>query len=512
MTGNSLSGRLTRMTILGNLAGALLAFFYFNALDPVTHEAAPSMGPGVWVFFVVSFSVLAVIGRTVAFRWSGPVVKVQGPLPDGPEGATLRRRALLIPQFLALLSYSGWLASSLIWGVLWPLAAGYFSTLQALRQVFGMAFIAGPVVAATVFFGVERVWRAELPRLFPRGDLSAAGAPRLRVRARVLAMSLLVSLVPIAVLSVAALTRVRAIPGADAATAESIIRNLTVVVAVLAIGGLVVSVRLARSVASSVAGPLREVQAAMAEVGRGSLDARCAVVSNDEIGEVAEGFNRMVAGLREREQIREAFGKYVSPQVRDEILAGRASLEGDAREVTILFADLRDFTPWVESSPPAQVVSDLNEYFTAMDGAIRAQGGLVLQFIGDEIEAVFGAPVAGPGHADAAVRAAIDMRMRLAAWNAARVAAGRVPLRHGVGIHTGTVIAGNIGSPERLSYALVGDAVNLTSRIQALNKEFGTEILVSSFTVACLQGTFGLTPLPAVKVKGRKAEVEVYSL
>lgn len=115
-----------------------------------------------------------------------------------------------------------------------------------------------------------------------------------------------------------------------------------------------------------------------------------------------------------------------------------------------------------------------------MDAAIRAHGGLVLQFIGDEIEAVFGAPVADPGHAEAAVRAALEMRSRLDAWNARRAAAGKAPLRHGIGIHSGTVIAGNIGSSERLSYALVGDAVNLTSRIQALNKEFGTHSLVSS--------------------------------
>jgi len=271
-------------------------------------------------------------------------------------------------------------------------------------------------------------------------------------------------------------------------------------------------VRLARFVAGSVAAPLRDVQAAMARVGEGSLDARCAVVSNDEIGAVAAGFNSMVAGLRERELIRETFGKYVSPEVRDEILAGRASLAGGAREVTILFADLRDFTPWVGSSPPAEVVADLNAYFTEMDAAIRAHGGLVLQYIGDEIEAVFGAPVADPGHAESAVLAALEMRARLDAWNAARLAVGKTALRHGIGIHTGTVIAGNIGSSKRLSYALVGDAVNLTSRIQALNKDFGTHTLVSSATRARLKAAFDLKPLPAVRVKGRAAEVEVYSL
>ena len=513
MTGSDVSSRLTRLTILGNLAGALLTFVYFNFLDPTATEHSPSAGPGVWIFFVVSFSLLAIVGRMMGAMWARPVIEVAGALPGGPAGEEVRRRALLVPGFFALLSFAGWIAASLIWGVMWPLMFGEFTPHRALRQVFALAFVSGPIVAAIVFFSVERIWREQLPRLFPQGDLSSVRGPRLRVRTRMVTMFLLVSLMPIAVLSVAALTRASAMLGADAQTAEAIIRNLILVVAVLAIGGFVISVRLAGFVAGSVAGPLRDVQAAMAEVGKGSLDARCAVVSNDEIGEVAEGFNRMVAGLREREQIRETFGKYVSPEVRDEILAGRASLSDGLREVTILFADLRDFTPWVESSAAAEVVADLNAYFTEMDAAIRAQGGLVLQFIGDEIEAVFGAPIADPEHAERAVRAAIEMRARLAAWNEGRIAAGKIALRHGVGIHTGTVIAGNIGSSARLSYALVGDAVNLTSRIQALNKEFGTHILVSSVTKSRLHSTdFSLKALPTVKVKGRTAEVEVFSL
>jgi class 3 adenylate cyclase len=261
-----------------------------------------------------------------------------------------------------------------------------------------------------------------------------------------------------------------------------------------------------------VARPLGAVQAAMAQVQRGELDARCAVVSNDEIGAVAEGFNAMVQGLREREAIRETFGRYVSPEVRDEILAGRVSAAGAQREVTILFADLRNFTPWVEASPPAEVVTDLNAYFTEMDAAIRAHGGLVLQFIGDEIEAVFGAPLDNPRHADDAVAAAREMSRRLEAWNAARGATGKPPLRHGIGIHTGTVIAGNIGSAERLSYSLVGDAVNLASRIQALNKEFGTQMLVSGATQSRLASAAGLEAMPTVRVKGRSAEVSVFAI
>jgi class 3 adenylate cyclase len=163
----------------------------------------------------------------------------------------------------------------------------------------------------------------------------------------------------------------------------------------------------------------------------------------------------------------------------------------------------------VESHPPDDVVRDLNAYFTLMEGAIRGNGGLVLQFIGDEIEAVFGAPIASPDHADQALRAALEMRRRLAAWNTERAGRG-VSLRHGIGIHTGQVLAGNIGSPDRLAYALVGDAVNLASRLQSLTKEVDATILVSGDTVRRLKETFPLQALPAVRVKGRSAEVAVY--
>src|SRR5437867_1308943 len=276
--------------------------------------------------------------------------------------------------------------------------------------------------------------------------------------------------------------------------------------------GILAAVGLSLYVASSVAGPLGQLQTAMRDVERGDLETRCPVVTNDEIGAVSEGFNRMVGGLKEREFLKETFGKYVSREIRDEILAGRISLEGQAQEVTVLFADLRDFTPWVEATSPREVVRDLNAYFTEMDRAIREHRGLVLQFIGDEIEAAFGAPVAYPTHAEMAVRAALEMRRRLAAWNDERARAGKVPLRHGIGIHTGSVLAGNIGSSERHSYALVGDPVNLASRIQNLNKEFGSDILVSGDTRRRLDGRFELVALPAVRVKGKSGEVEVYRL
>jgi len=506
------SNRLFVTMLFGNLGGALLTFVYFRFLDPLALDGGGALGLNEIAFFVLGFSLLFVIGRTLAARWTSPIIRTIGPLPDHPAAAELRRRAVLVPVTFAVLTFTGWVGAALLWGAGWPLLTGTFSLLGALRQGFGIVFVSGTLVSVYIFLATEHIWRKQLPMLFPAGDLAATGALRLRVRTRLMLLFLVMSILPMAVLSVATLVRANALLGADAELHASIIRNLVVVQAALASAGVLIAVRLAGFVAGSVAEPLRLLKKAMSNVEQGRLDVHCAVVSNDELGSVAEGFNRMVAGLRDRERIRDTFGKYVGPEVRDEILTGRASLSGGEREVTILFADLRDFSAWVESSPADEVVAGLNAYFTEMDAAIRAHGGLVLQFIGDEIEAVFGAPLSDPRHADRAVAAARDMHARLEAWNLTRRAQGRRELRHGIGIHSGTVVAGNIGSSERMSYSLVGDAVNVASRIETLNKQFGTHILVSGVTRALLQDSQGLAPMPTVRVKGRAAEVDVYRL
>ncbi|HKB26927.1 MAG TPA: adenylate/guanylate cyclase domain-containing protein [Methylomirabilota bacterium] len=503
-----LGRKLTAAQLSANLVGALLAFSYFTFIDSVPLPEARSVASVA--FFIASFSLLAAAASVWANRWARPLSSALPGTLDWPEA---RRRAVLLPYMVAGVTACAWTLAGLIWGVFWPLVLGHFTPSRALQRIFGITFVAGTVTTAFVFFLIERLWRRELPQFFPEGDMSAVpGVIRLRVKTRLLVIFLMLGTVPLSLLGVLAYRRAVALLTTDPAAAARMVDNMLVTIVFLVVAGVVSAITLAIFVANSVAAPLRDLQAAMGRVRQGDLEASCPVVSNDELGEVAEGFNRMVGGLREREFLKETFGKYVSPEVRDEILSGRLALEGQAREVTILFADLRDFTPWVEATDPREVVRDLNRYFTEMNEAIRRHRGLVLQFIGDEIEAVFGAPVADPAHAALALRAALEMRERLARLNAERAGAGKPPLRHGVGIHTGRVLAGNIGSSERLSYALVGDPVNLASRIQDLNKQLGSDILVSGTTRALLDGTFALTPLPAVRVKGRSVEVEIYRL
>jgi class 3 adenylate cyclase len=215
---------------------------------------------------------------------------------------------------------------------------------------------------------------------------------------------------------------------------------------------------------------------------------------------------------RERDFLNDTFGKYVSRQVRDEILAGRVSLKGELKEVTVLFADLRDFTRLVETIPPKEVVTIVNTYFQAMSEAISAHDGLVLQFIGDEIEAVFGAPVALDDHRQHAIEAALEMRSRLSQVNLQLAKQGYPPLRHGIGLHSGKVVAANIGSTHRLSYAMVGETVNVASRIQDLNKDYDTDILISDAVKRGLKRCVDMHPIPPVTVKGISESLNLFSI
>src|SRR6266545_2808463 len=472
-------------TIAGNLLGAILTFLYFRVVDPESAATAGAVGIRDIAISVVAFGALVAIGYPLGRRW---VLPLRG---DGLAATStlVRRRALQVPYIFACLTLAGWVLAGLIWGVLWPtVTSGVFDPRFSLRLFFGITGLAGSVATVFSFLAAEHYWRRAMPVFFPHGDVSdVSGALRLPVRLRLLGIFLLISVIPLTILG----------------------RLGPLILFIVAVG-ILAAIGLALFAANSVAAPLKRVEEAMAAVGRGELETGCPVIANDEIGAVAEGFNRMLGGLRERERIRETFGRYVTREIRDEILAGRASFEGQLEEVTILFADLRDFTPWVERTEPRDVVRDLNEYFTEMEAAIRSERGLVLQYIGDEIEAVFGAPLRAADHADRALAAALEMRARLERLNARRAAAGKPPLRNGIGIHTGTVLAGSIGSAERSSYALVGDEVNLASRIQGLNKALGTEILVSDATRTRLRGEAALESLPAVRVKGKSVEVSVY--
>jgi adenylate cyclase len=213
-----------------------------------------------------------------------------------------------------------------------------------------------------------------------------------------------------------------------------------------------------------------------------------------------------------RRRLRSAFGQYVSPQVMDQVLRTGTSLGGEVRRVTVLMSDLRGFTTISERLPPETVSEMMNEYFTAMVDVILAHRGLVQDFIGDAIMAVYGAPLDDPQHCWHAARTAIGMHAALAALNHRWEAEGRGPLAMGIAVHTGPAFAGTLGAPRKKKYAVLGDTVNLTSRMEGLNRDLGTGILISGAVLAVLRDRTVVRDRGSVAVKGRTEPVEIHEL
>jgi len=295
----------------------------------------------------------------------------------------------------------------------------------------------------------------------------------------------------------------------------------------LAIYGLslVALLGVALGVGRNLRGPLSRLIEATTAVESGELSARTRLERSDEFGILGATFDHMAEGLQERELIRDTFGRYVSREVARRILSGpeAAALGGDLREVTVLFSDVRGYSTLSEALPPDRVVSLMNAYFTAMSEVIEGHGGTVIEFLGDGILAVFGAPGRLPEHADRAVEAAAAMVARLGALNEAweregvarqwqDLGLGRLGAR--IGVHTGVVVAGNLGSPQRMKYAVIGDTVNVASRVEGLNKELGTELLWTAATHERLSGPIAARAEDRGEhaLKGRAQHVRVYTL
>lgn len=216
--------------------------------------------------------------------------------------------------------------------------------------------------------------------------------------------------------------------------------------------------------------------------------------------------------VAERRRIRASFHQYVGREVAERIYRDDRVLQGQRRTVSIMFTDLRDFTTLSEGLTPDQVASQLNEYFPMMVEAVQRHGGIVNDFIGDAVMAVYGAPMHDPEHARNAVRTALQMQAGLAALNADWQARGLPQLRMGIGIHTGPVFAGNVGSPARLKYTVIGDAVNLAARVESANKDLQTTLLLTEDTHAAVGDGLQTRDCGAVKVKGRQQAVRLFEV
>jgi adenylate cyclase len=288
-------------------------------------------------------------------------------------------------------------------------------------------------------------------------------------------------------------------------------RNLFYALAILAVAALV-SMWFGSRVATTMSDALRRVNTALKRVEQLDYVHVEGVHTGDELEDLANGFNHMVDGLKERDKLRTTFGKYMTAAVMDHLMAGKVALGGESLKVTILFTDIRSFTGISEKMDPQQLVALLNEYFTEMVGIVMSEDGVVDKYIGDAIMAVFGAPVPKPDDAVNAVRAAVKMRRALQVLNTRLAERGLATLRTGIGIHTGEVVAGNIGSERRMEYTVIGDAVNLASRLETSTKDLGVNVLISEDTYALTKHVVEARPVREITVKGRKAPVMTYEV
>jgi adenylate cyclase len=258
--------------------------------------------------------------------------------------------------------------------------------------------------------------------------------------------------------------------------------------------------------------PIHELVDGVRAIGRGEYDQVIKRRANDELGDLTEAFNQMSRSLEEKEQIKDAFRRYVSHQVAEEIFKDPAkyieTLKGSRRTVTVLFADIRGFTPLSERLGAEEVVALLNEVLTKMTNFIFRYEGTIDKFLGDGLMAIFGAPIAHSDDINRSLNAAVDIQRAIIAMNENRQQANKETIKVGIGIDTGDVVVGNIGAKVRLNYTVIGQSVNIASRLQEIAT--GGEIIISERVFAGAEGDYKFSEPMLIKVKGKSDPVKVY--
>jgi len=265
----------------------------------------------------------------------------------------------------------------------------------------------------------------------------------------------------------------------------------------------------------SLSNPILKLTEASHRIQDGQYDLDIKSVSHDEIGDLTDSFREMAHGLAERENIKTAFGKFVNKQIAELVMNNEIKLGGERKDVVVFFSDIRSFTKISELLEPEEVVEFLNQYMTQMVNCINKTKGVVDKYIGDAIMAVWGAPFSSGNDAFNAVSAALMMRDELIKFNRGRGNGGslaRPRIQIGCGIHCGPVLAGQIGSEDRMEYTVIGDTVNIASRIETLNKAFATDILISEETAERVKDKFRIIPMRKIKVKGKSEPLQIYAV
>ncbi len=265
----------------------------------------------------------------------------------------------------------------------------------------------------------------------------------------------------------------------------------------------------------SISTPVKLLASAAGQIEQGEYEIDLQAKTNDELGLLTASFVQMGKGLAERERLKDSFGRFINKEIAELAMHGKLALGGETKNTTIFFSDIRSFTAISEKLQPSEVVEFLNEYMTAMVECVNNTHGVVDKFIGDAIMAVWGAPTSsGSPEQDAlnCIRAALQMRAALIIFNRGRGGDKKPIIRIGCGINSGPVVAGQIGSTKRMEYTVIGDAVNLASRTEALNKPMGTDILITEYTYSLVKDHVVVEEMPSVTVKGKEKPLRMFAV
>jgi len=467
---------VVRLQILANGLGAVAVFAYFRFLFPPEAEGELGNSTLNLVAFGTYLTVMVLLAlplNTLFVRRAMNWVRQGRPATD-------RQRKLLfsLPLAETLTAFVSWLGAAVLFGVI---------NSDVQRISVGIA-LAGVVTCTFLYLLLEGHFRPVYALALADADLPA---DRRDVLPRLMLAWLLGSAVPLLAIGLTPLIGPAPMDGQRLAWLAFVC---------IAAGALVMGLA-----ARSVARPLNTIRDALRDIEHGDLDVQLPIDDLGELGRLAEGVNDLAAGMRERELLRELFQRQVGQAGLADLALDfqGATASGTRREVTVLFVDLRGYTRFSETHEPEEVVAMLNRFFRVVVARVSREGGWVNKFEGDAALCLFGAPQEQLDHADRALRTAAALPRELAQADDL--------LGVGIGVATGEVIAGFIGTAERFEYTVIGDVVNLSSRLCDEAKGTASGVLAASSTVQAAEQRDGWSPAGRLSIRGRREKAVVYS-
>ncbi|MGC8660677.1 MAG: adenylate/guanylate cyclase domain-containing protein [Desulfomonilaceae bacterium] len=506
---------LPLISIFSSIIGAVLLFAWFAQVQQGLSAGFNAPALGDWITFIVTLIVTVSIGyvtskmqlRSLLRELKGAMSGLQqdGPqFAQDPNLANITGKLLNVPFRFALKTLWLWIGAGVFFTVAPYIIPDYFPwhKPKAFTIAIWTVFVAAPVSVIFSYFSSEWWLRSTLEKMLPQSAMDIRpNSIRINVLPKMLAVCLPIGIMPAIVIGSVTVHRIVEIQ-AGYLSINTFLAQMPVAIGFLVTIAVSLAVCLSIFLARSVSEPLRKIGSAMDMVRKGDLGAKIQVVSNDEIGIVGEGFNRMVEGLKERDYIRDTFGSYISESVVKQILESPDGVKvgGELREITILVSDLRGFTRMADSLDPRRVIKILNRYFERMTEVIARYQGTIIEFTGDGLLVFFGAPNPISDHAKVAVACAQDMQKDLKKLNKENILAGEPELNMGIAINSGPVVVGNIGSEKRKKYGAVGTPINVAFRVQSLTGS--GEILLTPAVYERVDGSQDLGPSRECQIKG----------